>query len=400
MGSFKYEAIDKMGEIITGKIVADDQTNVIKHLRSMGFMAMEIKEIKESSFFGGTSLGKKINIGELSLFSRQLAAMLNSGIPLTRAVYTLSKQVGSKMMSLALTEIGRNVESGVSFSDALKSYPNIFSDLYVNMISAGEAGGTLEATLTRLSNQLQKDKQLRDNVKSAMFYPVAVFAFAVVILFAMLFFLVPIFVGFFPPDATLPTPTRLIIGVSDLARNYWFLLFPILILIVLGFRIYAGSDTGKKQLDRLKFRLPVFGQLIQKSVVASFARTFSTMMATGVPVVQSLNAAGMATGHTMVIETAQIAGEKIQEGSSVSAPLEESGIFPPMVTHMISVGEETGNIPDMMDKVAEFFEEEVATMTKGITALIEPLLLVVIGVLVGGMLIALYLPIFTVITQI
>ncbi len=400
MGSFKYEAIDKMGEIITGKIEADNQANVAERLRSMGLMAMEIKELKQSSLFGGASAGKKVKIGELSLFSRQLAAMLNSGIPLTRAVYTLSRQTSSKMMGVALTEIGRNVEGGVSFSDALKSYPNIFSDLYVNMISAGEAGGTLEATLTRLSNQLQKDKQLRDNVKSAMFYPVAVFAFAVVILFAMLFFLVPIFVGFFPPDAILPTPTRIIIGVSDLARNYWFLLFPMLIAMVIGFRVYAASDTGKKQLDRLKFHLPVFGQLIQKSVVASFARTFSTMMATGVPVVQSLSAAGMATGHTMVIEATQIAGEKIQEGSSVSAPLEESGIFPPMVTHMISVGEETGNIPDMMDKVAEFFEEEVATMTKGLTALIEPLMLVVIGVLVGGMLIALYLPIFTVITQI
>jgi type IV pilus assembly protein PilC len=304
------------------------------------------------------------------------------------------------MMAVALTEIGRNVEGGVSFSDALKSYPNIFSDLYVNMISAGEAGGTLEATLTRLSNQLQKDKQLRDNVKSAMFYPIAVLAFAILILFGMLFFLVPIFVGFFPADAVLPTPTRIIIGVSDLARNYWYLLFPMLIAMVVGFRIYAASDSGKRQLDRLKFRLPVFGQLIQKSVVASFARTFSTMMATGVPVVQSLSAAGMSTGHTMVIEATQIAGEKIQEGSSVFAPLEESGIFPPMVTHMISVGEETGNIPDMMDKVAEFFEEEVATMTKGLTALIEPLMLVVIGALVGGMLIALYLPIFTVITQI
>lgn len=400
MGSFKYEAIDKMGEVVTGKIEADDQSNVTERLRSMGLMAMEIKELKQSSLFGAAGLGKKIKIGELSLFSRQLAAMINSGIPLTRAVYTLSRQANSKMMAVALTEIGRNVEGGVSFSDALKSYPNIFSDLYVNMISAGEAGGTLEATLTRLSNQLQKDKQLRDNVKSAMFYPVAVLAFAILILFGMLFFLVPVFVGFFPPGAVLPAPTRIIIGVSDLVRNYWYLLFLMLIAMVMVFRIYAGSNTGKRQLDRLKFRVPVFGQLIQKSVVASFARTFSTMMATGVPVVQSLSAAGMSTGHTMVIDATQIAGEKIQEGSSVSAPLEESGIFPPMVTHMISVGEETGNIPDMMDKVAEFFEEEVATMTKGLTALIEPLMLVVIGVLVGGMLIALYLPIFTVITQI
>jgi type IV pilus assembly protein PilC len=400
MGSFKYEAINKMGEIVNGKLEADDQSNVTDRLRSMGLMAMEIKEVKQSSLFGQVSLKSKVKLGELSLFSRQLSAMLNSGIPLTRAIFTLSKQVTSKAMGEALSEIGRNIEGGVSLSDALKGYPLIFSDLYVNMIAAGESGGTLEATLGRLSNQLQKDKQLRDNVKSAMFYPVAVLAFAILILFGMLFFLVPIFVGFFPAGAELPTATRVIIGMSDLARNYWFVLFPLIFALVIGFRAYASSTTGKKQLDRLKFRLPVFGQLIQKSVIASFSRTFSTMMATGVPVVQSLYAAGMSTGHTMVIEATQIAGEKIQEGSTVSAPLEASGIFPPMVTHMISVGEETGNIPDMMDKVAEFFEEEVATMTKGLTALIEPLMLVVIGIVVGGMLIALYLPIFTVITQI
>ncbi len=400
MGSYKYEAINKHGEVVTGRLEAEEQAGVIQRLRSMDLMAMDIKEVKESSLFGQLKIASKVKLGDLSLFSRQLSAMISSGIPLTRALYTLSKQVTNKTLSAALTEIGRNVEGGVSFSEALGGYPNIFSDLYVNMVSAGEAGGTLEATLTRLSTQLQKDKELRDNVKSALFYPVAVLAFAFIILIGMLVFLVPIFVGFFPPDVVLPLPTRLIVGVSDLVMAYWYIIFPILFLVAFGLHTYSKSKTGKKQLDRLKFRLPVFGELIQKSVIASFARTFSTMMATGVPVVQALEASGNASGNTMVIEATKVAGEKIQEGSSVSGPLEESGVFPPMVTHMISVGEETGDIPDMMDKVADFFEEEVATMTKGLTSLIEPLMLVVIGILVGGMLIALYLPIFTVITQI
>lgn len=400
MGSYQYEAVNKTGEIVKGRLEADGQGGVVDRLRGMGLMAMEVKEVNESSLFGGLSFGSKVKLGDLSLFSRQLASMLNAGIPLTRALFTLSKQVSNAKFGTAINEIARNVEGGVSFSDALRAYPAIFTDLYVNMVHAGESGGTLEATLSRLSNQLQKDKELRDNIKSAMFYPVAVLAFAIIILFGMLFFLVPIFVGFFPADAVLPLPTRIIIAVSDLVTGYWFIFIPLFIIMIFGIRAYVNSPGGKKTLDPLKFKIPVFGQLIQKSVVASFARTFSTMMATGVPVVQALKASGDATGNTMVMAATEVAGEKIQEGSSVSAPLEESGIFPPMVTHMISVGEETGDIPDMMDKVATFFEEEVATMTKGLTSLIEPLMLVVIGVLVGGMLIALYLPIFTVITQI
>lgn len=400
MGSYQYEAINKSGEVVTGRLEADDENLILERLRGMGLMAMEIKEVKDSSLFGSLNLFSKVKLSDLSLFSRQLAAMLNSGITLTRALHTLSKQVTNKTLSEALAEIARNVEGGLSLSEALKGYPNIFGELYVNMVSAGESGGTLEETLNRLSTQLQKDKELRDNVKSALFYPVAVMAFAVIILFAMLFFLVPIFVGFFPPDVQLPLPTQIIISMSDGLKNYWYIIFPLFGLIIYAIRTYAKSDSGKRRMDRLKLRLPIFGELIRKSVIASFARTFSTMMGTGVPVVAALEASGNATGNSVIIETAKEAGEKIQEGSSVAAPLEESGAFPPMVTHMISVGEETGDIPDMMDKVAEFFEEEVATMTKGLTSLIEPLMLVIIGVLVGGMLIALYLPIFTVITQI
>ncbi len=400
MASFQYEAVNRTGEIVTGRLEAEGQSGVVERLRGMGLMPMEIKEIKQSSLFSSLKLRYKVKLGDLSLFSRQMAAMLNSGIPLTRAVFTLSRQVTNPALSAALDESARNIEGGMSFSEALKGYPDIFSDLYINMVSAGETGGNLETTLNRLSQQLQKDKELRDNIRSALMYPVAVLAFAVVILFAMLFFLVPIFVGFFPPDVALPLPTQIIISFSDLLQAYWYIFFPVLFLFLWALRSYAKSSTGKRKLDRIKFRLPVFGQLIQKSVVASFARTFSTMLATGLPVVQALDAAGKATGNTMVMDAAVEAGEKIQEGSSVSVPLEESGIFPPMVTHMVAVGEETGDIPDMMDKVAAFFEEEVATMTKGLTSLIEPLMLVVIGVLVGGMLIALYLPIFTVITEI
>lgn len=401
MASFQYEAIKKTGEVVTGTLEAGGEGAVAERLRGMGLIATEIKELKPaSSAFGGFKRAKKVKLGDLSLFSRQLAAMLNAGIPLTRALFTLSKQVENHTLAEALTGIARNVEGGASFSEALKGYPHIFSELYVNMVSAGEAGGSLELALNRLSNQLQKSKELQDNIKSAMFYPIVVLCFAIIILFVMLFFLVPIFVGFFPEGAELPAPTMMIIAVSDLVRGYWYIIFPLLILLIFLALSYIKSKKGKERIDRLTYNMPVFGPLIQKTAVANFARTFSTMLSTGIPVVQALDASGKASGNTMLIEAAAVAGEKIQEGSSVAEPLEESGVFPPMVTHMIAVGEETGDIPEMLDKVAAFFEEEVATITKGLTSLIEPLMLVVIGVLVGGMLIALYLPIFTVITQI
>lgn len=402
MGSYSYEAIKRTGETVTGKIEADNESSVNDRLREMGLMVTDIKAAKEKSAFFDTSSAfqQKVKLGDLALFSRQLAAMIESGIPLTRALFTLSRQVTNQTLGSALTEIARNVEGGTSFSEALKSYPNIFSLIYMNMIQAGEAAGTLDLTLNRLALQLQKDKVLMDNIRSATFYPIAILSFASFVFFAMLFFLVPVFMGFFPPGTELPLMTRIVIGLSDILRQYWFIVFPFLLLIIFAFRTYAKSSAGKKRLDRVKFKIPIFGVLIQKAVVAGFSRTLSTLLTTAVPVVQALDVSGKATGNTMVMEATETAATKIQEGSTLAAPLEESGIFPPMVTHMISVGEETGGLSDMLDKIAEFYEEEVATMTKGLTTLIEPVLLIVIGLMVGGMLVSLYLPIFTVITTI
>lgn len=400
MGYFKYEAINKSGETITGRLEAEEEVKVVERLRGMGLMALEIKAVKQSSLAAPLTFTPRVKLGDLSLFSRQLAAMLNSGIPLTRALFTLSRQVTNQTLGRSLNEVARNVEGGVSFSEALRAYPAIFSSLYMSMISAGEVGGNLETTLTRLAHQLQKEKELRDSVRSSTYYPAAVVSFAVLVLLGMLFFLVPVFMGFFPEGVVLPLPTRVIIGLSEILRRFWYLVLPGFLLALLGLNYYRKSPQGKERLDRIKFRLPVFGPLIQKTVVARFARTFSTLLASGIPVVQALEASGATSDNTLVIQAVRNAGEKIHEGKNIASPLEDSGVFPPMVTHMITVGEETGDLPEMMDKVADFFEEEVSTMTKGLTALIEPLMLIGVGLLVGGMLIALYLPIFSVITQI
>lgn len=399
MATYTYEAINKSGETVTGTLEGEQENSVIERLRAMGLLITGIKEARKPLFSGFKPV-RSVKPGDLSMFSRQLAAMLNAGIPLTRALFTLSKQVPNATMKNALYQIARSVEGGTSFSEALKSYPAIYSKLYVGMINSGEMGGNLETSLSRLAQQLQKDKELRDNIKSATFYPLAVLVFAIVILFAMLFFMVPIFMGFFPPGAVMPLPTRVIMAASTALRTYWYLVFPAMAAVFFGARQYFSSPAGKRSFDRVSFRLPIFGTLIQKTVVARFARTFSTLIASGIPVVSALEASGVASGHTIVIDVVTGAGVKIHEGKNISAPLEQSGIFPPMVTHMIAVGEETGDLPEMMDRVADFYEEEVATIAKGLTSLIEPLMLVVIGVLVGGMLIALYLPIFTSITQI
>jgi type IV pilus assembly protein PilC len=402
MASFKYEAVNQAGQTVTGVLEAEQETNVIERLRGMGLVVVDITREKKPLLSGDIKLSKMsrgVKLADLSLFSRQLATMLESGIPLTRALYTLGEQVSSAVLAEALTDIARNVEGGSNLSDSLNRYPAIFSPLYVSMVNAGEIGGNLEVTLSRLANQLQREKELRDNIKSATFYPIAVISFAVLVMFGMLFFIVPVFINMFPEGTALPLPTRIIVGLSDAMRRFWFIIIPGLIGLYMAIRYYFNSPAGKKRLDPLKLRLPVFGSLIQKTVVARFARTFSTLVSSGVNVIQALNAAGAAAGNTVVIEAVQEAGQKIQEGKNLSTPIKDSGVFPPMVTQMISVGEETGELPEMLDKVADFYEEEVATMTKGLTALIEPVMLVVVGVLVGGILVALYLPMFSVITQ-
>jgi len=397
---YKYEVINNMGEEVSGTIEADNEGAVIDRLQKRGLMVTGIKEVPSSPLMEMLKRRRKVKMGDLSLFTRQLAAMLDAGIPVTRALFTLSEQTDNPILQEALGQIASSVEGGSSLTDAISSYPDIFSDLFIGMIRAGEVGGTLEETLLRLSEQLQKDKNLQDNIKSATFYPTVVAVFAVLVLLGMMFFIVPIFMGFFPPDLELPFLTRLIIGMSESLRSYWYLWFLVMGGIIFGIRFYLNTTRGIRAWDRIRFRLPVFGTLIHRVVIARFARTLSTLLTGGISVVQALETAGPTSGSYLMEQAVSRANVRIQEGRSLVEPLRESGIFPPMVTHMIGVGEETGALPNLLTRIAEFYEDEVATMTKGLTSLIEPLMLIVVGILVGGMLIALYMPIFTVITQV
>lgn len=400
MGVFSYEVVDNTGNMSTGEIDADDVSTATRKLKEKGLMVLDIKETKSLTQISFLSRPRKVKLGELSLFSRQLAAMLDAGIPLTRSLFTLNKQIQNPTFKKAVGEIASGVEGGQSFTEAIASYPKIFNSLYVGMIQAGEVGGTLEESLLRLSDQLLKDKTLKDNIRSASFYPIMVLGFALIILTIMMVFIVPIFVSMFPADTELPLLTKVIVILSELIRNYWYLWIIAVMIIVFSIRYYLKSPTGSYQWDKLKLKLPIFGTLIQKAVLARFSRTLSTLLSGGIPVLQALEVSGPASGNQLVAEAVNRAREKIQEGRSIAEPLDESGLFPPMVIHMISVGEETGSLSNLLTKIAEFFEDEVNTMTKGLTSLLEPILLVVIGILVGGMVIALYLPIFTAITSV
>ncbi|MBP7177173.1 MAG: type II secretion system F family protein [Thermoclostridium sp.] len=399
MPVYSYESYNKQGETVKGVIGADSVSECISTLKSMGLTVLDLKEQKRTKFSAFLSSEKKVTMGELSIFSKQLSAMISSGIPITRSLYTLSKQNSNPTLKSALEDIAKNVESGMSISDSFAAYPRIFPDIYIAMVQSGEVGGVLETTLKRLSVQLQKEKQLKDNIKSATFYPRMLMGVALLLTIVMIVFLVPVFKSFIPEGAPIPGVTQVVFGLSDSIRTRWYFWIAGAVALAAAVMTFIKSKRGRLVWERLKFKMPIFGDLIQKSVIARFSRTLSTLMEGGIPVVQALQSAGPTAGNIMVAEAVNEAIISIEEGKSISGPLEASEVFPPMVTQMIAIGEESGSMPSMLDTIAEFYEDEVATLTKGLSSLIEPIMLVTVGLVVGGMLISLYLPIFTSITS-
>lgn len=395
-----YECINKQGEIIKGKISSENFSSAAERLRKMELSIIDLKELdttrsKDSIF----SSSKKVSIGDLSMFSSQMSAMIGAGIPVTRSLFSIGQQTTNPTFKKALINIARNVESGMSLTDAFSLYPNIFSNLYISMIHSGEVGGMLEESLARLAEQLQKEKMLRDNIKAATFYPRMVAGFAILLFIGMLVLLVPIFKGFMPENIDMPAITRTIFVISDSIRSLWHIWLLVIIIIILSIYVFVKSPSGKRIWDGIKFKIPAFGPIMHKTVLARFSRTLSTLLEGGIPIIQALESAGPTSGSMLLMEAVEKAARKIEEGKNIAEPLEESKLFPPMMIQMIAVGEETGDLSSLLDKVAGFYEEEVSTMTKGLTTIIEPIMLIIVGLIVGVMLISLYLPIFTAITQ-
>ncbi|MDR1961739.1 MAG: type II secretion system F family protein [Gracilibacteraceae bacterium] len=398
MALFRYEAFNLQGQVVTGEISADSQTMAINRLQEGGLTAYDLQETKDKTkkkskpLFG---ISRGVSLGDLSVFSRQLGAMINAGIPVTRAISTLSKQTTNQTMAEALEAIAHDVEGGSGLGDAFERHPKVFNELYVSMLRAGELGGILETTLLRLAEQLRRDKQLSDSVKSAMNYPRIIMIFASVVFFAMLIFLVPIFEGMIVEGTEIPGISKVIFNLSASVRGFWyFWLLGAAVFIVL-LMAFIKSPTGHRLYENNKLHMPVFGELNLKSVIARFCRTLATLLEGGIPIVQALQSAGPTAGSDVLAAIVDQAAHQIEEGRSIAAPLEQSGVFPPMVTHMIAVGEESGTLPDLLDRVADFYEEDVTLLSRQLAQLLEPFMLIGIGLLVGSMIIAMYIPMFT-----
>ena len=400
MGLYSYEVVDRQGRTITGKMNADHEIAVADNLRKMGLTVLDITEVRESPLSALFQRKRKVKLADLAMFSRQLQTLLESGIPLTRALQTLSIQTTNRDLSQVLSQIAQSVDSGMSFSDSLMNFPDVFSSMYINMIKSGEVSGNLDEVLKQLSDQLDREKNLRDNIKAATFYPLVVLSFALLVVVAMLVGVVPIFMNYFPEGMELPVITKIVMGISNSLRSYWYLYIIAIIALVYGIRYYLQTPSGSRAWDRIRFKLPVIGPLLYRVVMARFARIMSTLLAGGIPVLQALETAGPAAGSILVAESKNVAGAKIQEGKNLAVPLEESGVFSPMLVQMVAVGEESGDLPELLSRVAGFYEEEVATMAKGLASVIEPLLIIVVGCFVAFIVISLYLPMFNVITTI
>lgn len=398
MASFTYDGMNRQGQNVHGEVVADNSSAAMDKLREAGIIVTDIKEkvINEKKKTGG----KKVSIQDVAVFSRQMAAMISAGVPVTRALATLAKQTTNPTLAAAIVDISENVESGMPLSDAFALYPKIFDDLFVAMIATGEVGGILEQSLISLANQLQKNKALKDNIKSAVSYPKNIGIFAIILLIAMLAFMVPIFQKMIPAKTELNGLTQFIFNASTSLRTQWYLWILVAVVLIVALRFIIKSKFAHNFWEKNKLHMPLIGDFITKMVVARFCRTLATLLAGGVTAVEALQSAGPTSGSDLIRDAVDNAISDIEEGKSISDSLDKSGLFPPMVTGMIAIGEEAGTLPELLDKVAEFYEEDVEATSRNLGSIIEPIALIGIGGLVGAMLISLYLPIFTASTSI
>jgi len=397
---FEYRARDRSGNVQAGSMEGSSVGAVAGALREKGFVPLRIDAKKSSTLDKEISIPgfkKKVKHKEVAIFSRQLATMVNSGLTLIRALSILEEQNESALFAGILGEVRQSVEQGSSLSAALELHPDVFNHLYVSMIRAGEVGGALDETLVRLADTLEASVRLRSKVKSAMAYPVVVFSLIVLIVTGMLLFVVPIFKKLYEDlGGTLPLPTQMLINISGAITHYWWIVGSLLVGGIIAFRRWKRSDGGKVSWDRLKLKAPVFGTLVQKVAISRFARTLSVLSRTGVPILQALDIVSQTSGNALVSIAVADVQASVRRGESLAGPLHRHEVFPPMVTHMMAVGEETGALDAMLGKVADFYDNEVEDTVSALTSLIEPILIIVMGVVVGGILISLYLPMFNI----
>jgi type IV pilus assembly protein PilC len=393
MAAYAYTAISANGIESRGEIQAPDLAAAREQLRQRGLRATSLTEVGAETRKGKRS---KVKPRSLQVFSRQFATMIDAGLNVVSSLVILEQQTEDPALAAVIREVRADVETGLLLSQAMAKHPQVFDRLYVSMVEAGEAAGILDTVLDRAAVQIEKEMKIRRRVKGAMIYPSVVLGFAFLVLTGLLLFLVPVFEGVFADlGGELPFLTQIVVGATDLLRGYWFVLFPALGASLYGFRRWKRTEPGRQAWDRFKLRLPAgIGRVVLKVTMARFSRTLATLVASGVDIIKALEIAGQTSGNWVVEAALADVRMKVHQGVPIAQPLVEDPIFPPLLAHMVRVGEETGELEQMLDKVADFYEDEVDTSINSLTSIIEPLMMVGVGVIVGIIVIAMYLPMF------
>jgi type IV pilus assembly protein PilC len=395
MAKFQWEGTTRAGEKRRGVIEADSAAVVEERLRGDGLSNMRVR--KEGGF-GDIQIqfGSGVTPKDLQIFTRQLATMIDAGLPLVQCLDILANQSENKSFKKVLSSVKNSVEQGATFSDALRRHPKVFDELYVNLVGAGEIGGILDTILNRLAVYIEKAVKLKGQLKSAMYYPTGIMVVAIGVICVMLIKVIPTFEKMFRDlgNAKLPAPTLVVVHISHGFINNWYLIFGSMIGIVVGLSLARRTEQGRELIDRALLRIPIVGPTLRKIIVARFTRTLGTLLASGVPILDALDICAKTAGNKVVEHALMRAKAKISEGHNMADPLAESKVFPTMVVQMIGVGEQTGAMDAMLQKIADFYEEEVDAAVTGLTSLIEPVMMAFLGVVVGGLIIAMYLPIF------
>ena len=397
--TFDYKVRDRSGRLVSGQLDGDNLALVAAKLRDMGFAPVEIKPVKGLNLkteINIPGISDRVKLKEVALMSRQLATMVAAGLSLVRALNVISDQIESKPLRLAMIQVREDVEQGSLLSSALEKLPKIFPPIYIAMVRAGEVGGALDVVLLKLSTTLEKQVELRSKVRSAMAYPAIVVSLVIVIVTALMIFVVPIFKHLFASlGAQLPLPTRIVIGISNIVASiYLLVVIAAIIVIIIAFRKWIATPGGRASWDRFKLKPPVFGPLVHKVALARFSSTLASLLAAGVPIIESLDIVAANAGNQLVADAVRGAQDGVRQGQSLSSTLAQYDVMPVMVTQMIETGEESGALDSMLDKVAEFYDNEVDSTVQSLTSVLEPLLIVTMGAAIGFIVISMYLPMF------
>jgi len=396
--TYEYKVRDRAGNLVSGQLIGDSEGLVMTKLREMGMTPIEVKKAKAGLKMEINLRPGRVKLKDLAVFSRQFATMVNSGLPILRALAILGDQTENKELQKVLVQVRLDVEQGQSLSGAMGRHPKAFSDLYVAMVKAGETGGVLDNVLLRLADNIEKEVELRRKVKSAMTYPVVVVMLVGLIMSAMLLFVVPQFKSIYAQlGGTLPLPTQILLTASNAVRSYWYVFALFLFGMSFAFRRYKRTDRGRAQMDAVKLKIPVFGGLFHKTALARFSSTLGMLLRSGVPILQALDIVSETVNNKVISSAVGDVQGAVREGESMAKPLSRHSVFPPMVVQMLAVGEETGAVDTMLDKVAEFYNAEVTASVDALTSLIEPLMIAIVGGAVGAAVIALYMPMFNII---